>query len=69
MYIKCILFQVRAVEVVNEKKKTATATVTVNILNDNDNDPEFDKSEYFGSVSENAEPGALVLQVNSMMMN
>ena len=51
----------------NEKKKTATATVTVNILNDNDNDPEFDETEYFGSVSENAELGALVLQVNSMM--
>ncbi|XP_070544624.1 protocadherin Fat 4-like isoform X2 [Ptychodera flava] len=45
---------------------SATSNVTVEILDENDNSPVFDKLEYSGNVTEDAENGIEILQVKAV---
>ena len=54
-----------SVSVVDEGGLTSSAIVTVSVLDQNDNSPAFIQSSYTAMVSENAEAGTMVVQVQA----
>ena len=47
------------------RQRTATCSVTVTLSDENDNVPTFDESLYEASISEGADVGQIVLEVNA----